>query len=367
MTERPTIEVASAHELGVPSAEVRRFYRANWERRIALGEARFYQWQFVDAPESRPRDQVAIAVADGKMVGVMGLNERSFVLAGESRAGAELTTWVVSPDARGMGIGRSLINYLKSRYDVLLGMGISDQGIPVYRTGGFQFIKAIPRFFRIFDVDPARPFLRIERLGERLVAEWSGPQCTPVAPSEVTAAALADLRWPGDFAMFVRDEAHLRWRYDSHPIFSYRAFRGASGGREAGIIVRQDEIQGFRILHVIEVLGDPEVAVGLIEQVARDLGVAAADFYCTSSATTAPFRLGGWFSGQDDDCIKLFHLFYPPEFREPQTTSLVVWSRDHATDLLDTARLYVTKGDLDFDRPTLAYYEAHGLPAEMEG
>jgi hypothetical protein len=63
----------------------------------------------------------------------------------------------------------------------------------------------------------------------------------------------------------------------------------------------------------------------------------------------------------DDRDVQVTNLFHPPELRDPATTSLVLWSRDGLPDLLDLGRLYLTKGDLDLDRPTLAYYERHGL------
>jgi hypothetical protein len=63
----------------------------------------------------------------------------------------------------------------------------------------------------------------------------------------------------------------------------------------------------------------------------------------------------------DDAEVQVTSLFHPLEFRDPPTTSLMLWARDEMAELLDIGRLYFVKGDLDLDRPTGAYYEAHGL------
>ena len=69
----------------------------------------------------------------------------------------------------------------------------------------------------------------------------------------------------------------------------------------------------------------------------------------------------GWSSAVDDPLIDLPSLFYPVEFRRPPTSSVVFWAKENKSTLYDFANLTFMKGDLDLDRPTLAYYEAHGL------
>jgi len=93
-----TLLIGPAHEIGIGSDRVAAFYAGNWERRVALIEERFYNWQFKSLPTAPGLDQCVIAYDPDKDVvaGVMGLNERPFYLAGTRVRGAELTTWMIA-------------------------------------------------------------------------------------------------------------------------------------------------------------------------------------------------------------------------------------------------------------------------------
>ena len=371
-TDEQRVSFGPAHALGISAEEVRAFYENNWPRRIALSLPRFYCWQFLDAPENGGKDWNCLAVRDGQILGVMGLNRRSFKMRGETIRAAELTTWVVAEAARGLGVGRGVMQSIQQLHDLTVGFGISDAALPIYMTSGYRRLKHIPRYFRIYDIEAVRQYAKIERLGERLTRHWSTWPRPEVSATAVKAEALSELGavMERSHNLYIRDAAHLAWRYDRHPVYRYEAVsvspRGGGPGR-AGVILRRDEIDGMRFLHVLDVLGaseDVPLALSFIDAFARETGQAFADFYCTASAVTRHFLATGWFSCGDDDCFQLMHLFYPPELRTPQTTSMVYWANDRMAELSSLGRLYITKQDLDLDRPTLAFYEKHALRSE---
>ena len=132
-------------------------------------------------------------------------------------------------------------------------------------------------------------------------------------------------------------------------------------------MLRRDVVDGMDFLHVLDILGDPRhvpLALAFIDEFAHRSGCAFVDFYCTSTEIAGHLLARGWFSTNDDTYFQLSHLYYPPEFRDTQTTSMVYWTKHEMAALADLGRLYMTKQDLDLDRPTLAYYKANGVEQE---
>ena len=356
------ITAGNAGDLGVAVEDLCRFYGDNWKRRIALEVPSFYRWQFMEPPRNAGHDKCCVVVEDGDILGVMGLNERPFLLDSARKEGAELTTWVVKEGARGRGVGKAIMAYLQDRYEVLLGMGITDAALPLYRASGFGYMLQIPRFVRVFDAEAIAPYAQIDHLAEALIEKFRDPERSKYKAEPKPARDLASIaaRMEGDFDHFLRDGDYLRWRYEDHPVFSYEIYEVQGGGSGAGVVFRRDEVENMRIVHVMDCFGDDDdmpAALTFIDDYCREKDAHVVDFYCTSGRVNRHFRARGWFSIGDDECFSFIHLFHPPELRDPPTTSLVYWASEDISSLMDSNRLYVTKEDLDLDRPTAATYE----------
>jgi GNAT superfamily N-acetyltransferase len=361
-----SFKVASPSELGIEVEDLCRFFDAHWKRRLALAIPDFYRWQFMAPPENAGRDMCCVAVDEGgALLGIMGLNERPFLLNGQSRKGAELTTWVVAPKARGRGIGKAIMAYLQDAYEILIGMGITQAALPIYLGSGFEYMPHIPRFVRVYDVQAIAPHARIDREAKDFIEKHAAPERIAYKAGAVGAGDLAEQAQDlgAEFNCFLRDGAYLSWRYTDHPIFEYESFVVEGGGKGVGVVIRRDAVDGMEIAHVIDCFGsqaDMPAALAFIDDYCRERGIHVVDFYCTSSKIGEVFENGGWFVLPEDKSFSFIHLFHPPEMREPPTTSLVYWARDNMDELKNTDRLYVTKQDLDLDRPTAATYEKMG-------
>jgi len=366
--ETAAFSVGTASGLGVDSRDVVAFFRANWERPIALGVESFYRWQFCQAPENKGEDLNCLAVDGGEILGVMGLNRRRFVLEGQLVSGAELTTWVVGAAARGKGIGRRMIAFLQQEYDLLTGFGISQMAIPVYRLAGFRRIACLNRYFLAIDAAAAGPHLKLQPLGAKLqssrVPQHHAGSCRSATPADLAECAAAASAHSN---LYLRDADAVAWRYYGHPVYSYDTHvvtDPAVGGPGVAVVLRFDESAGVRFLHVVDMFGDSasyRAAVSVVERMAREQACAFVDVTATNTRLAGAFLGAGWFSVMDDPYAELAHLFYPPELRVPSTTSAVVWSRHRPESAYDFGRLHLSKGDLDLDRPTLDYYDVHGI------
>ena len=360
------INVGDADALGVSNASISEFYARHWTRPVALLEPDFFSWQFTQSPDDGGANHCVIAVdSSGDLMGAMGLNRRTFSLGGCRYLGGELTTWIVDPQHQGKGLGGHMVNYLQSTYGALWGFGISNMALPIYARSGFHYLHAIPRYVRVFDWEAVEPHARFEPLAKKLVRQWQSLPSVAFVEQSVSAEheAIIVRLMDSQYNYGVRDSAHLKWRYDDHPLFQYhrRFITAAVDGGEGVLVTLREEttLPDLRILHVIDCYGDERdlpAAVSFIDDYARRNGFHVADFYCTTPRINRFFACSGWFSIMDDFYFQFPHLFHPLELREPPTTSLIYWSREACHEMTDLSRLYITKQDGDFDRPTLETY-----------
>lgn len=355
------MQFGTAAQLGIDSKQVQDFYRDVWSRPIALSDPAFYSWQFVDTALDTGLDSCVIAYDEKAMrvAAAMGLTPRDFNLGHTRLKGAELTTWATAEAYRNTGAGAKVLKHIMANYDVLIGMGISDDALTVYLRSGFKFLREIPRFVKVLDYEQIKDFCQTTGLGARLAKKWATVSAKDydagvATPADINAAHSA---MKTQFNFFTRDAQTLEWRYNKHPDFTYAQFwvRPRGSAAQAIVVLRLHKTdQGFAVLHVVDLFGDLEAinaARQFVENYGVDNGAQVIDFYCTSAAIYAQFVANNWFSTSNDTHFCFPHLFSPLELRSPQTTSLIYWAKDHLADLANTAQLYITKQDADLDRP----------------
>jgi len=353
-------ETGFAHDLGVSQKEVQNFYEASWTRKTALSDHQFYRWQFVCPPAHGNKDKCVVSISDTGIQGAMGLNMRSFLLTGETCNGAELTTWIVRDDAKGQGIGGNILEFIQREFDVLIGMGISSAALPIYMKSGFRYLKGIPRFIKVLNIERIKPHCEVDRLTSALISQRIDVYAGNIEVEEVSWGRGCPDPIEIGFACnhFSRTDGDLSWRYQKHPYFNYQSFRvqlsTVAGVHFAYIVLREEVLDQLRIMHVVDILGPAEAmpaALHFIEKYGRDRDFDLIDFYCTAASVNRFLLAHGWFSTLDDG-LQFPHLFHPIELRIPPTTSLVYWARDRMELMCDMSDLYITKGDADLDRPT---------------
>ncbi len=362
-----SFQIIEAADAGVTNAELCAFYAKHWARPIALSREDFCAWQMTAAPGAGGRNRSVLAIEADQIIAAIGVTPAAFTFLGKVRAAAELTTWVVAPEARGKGVGKAILAHLQAHYDVLAGAGITGAALPLYLGAGFTFLAHFPRFFHIADWEKVQAFAAVSDLARQVTARRQANagrvpwQSRPVAAADLASVA-ASLSPLGHFS---RDADRLAWRHDHHVAFHYEAFAVADPARKgsgAGVVLRQDVVESVPILHVIDLfgrLGHVPAALGFIEHEARQRGAAFVDISLTAGPLVAQLRARGWTSAVDDPLIELPSLFYPVELRRPPTTSMVIWGRHSPERLYDFSRLHVTRADMDLDRPTLSWYQQH--------
>ena len=222
------IIIGDVNELGLNSMCVSNFYKGHWKRKTALSNPKFYRWQFTESPSDKGDDHCMVAVdeSSGELCGVMGLNRRSFFLNGLLLNGAELTTWVVDNKHFGKGIGAKILKKIQSKYDVLIGMGITDMALSIYMRSDFRYLRSIPRYIRVFEFEKIEEYSQYIPLAKKLIKKWSNfSNNTPFNVEPISEENISSLKpiLIKQFNYFSRDHNFLEWRFSKHPIFIYRA------------------------------------------------------------------------------------------------------------------------------------------------
>ncbi|MPW37406.1 hypothetical protein [Vibrio sp. B1Z05] len=349
-----SIKIGSASELNVDMASVASFYQANWARRIALSNEQFYKWQFLDTPNNIS-DQCCLAIKGDVILAVMGLTERPFFLKNREQKGAELTTWIVEEKSRNLGLGPKMLDYLKSKYSVMFGMGISEQALPIYLRMGFKYLKSIPRFIRVLNHEAVKKFGHDTPLVKKLSKTKSKPtKYTCLEPSKHIVDEIF-YTFAASNNLFVRDYSWINWRYIEHPSFPYQVKIIENENHEKCLVAyRVDVLDDLKIMHCVDLLGNKRAclsAISFLEDESASLEVDIIDFYSTNSDINSLFIYKNWLPVLEYDFFDFPHLFHPIELRRPSTTSLIMWTKEEDPSLYDIGKLYITKQDCDFDRP----------------
>ena len=351
------IKIGFAHELSVNSSQIMDFYKIHWQRKIALSDQAFHSWQFEDTVENRGANTCVVALNDERLVGVMGLNKRIFNYGDQRLNGAELTTWVV--DKQFKGVGAKILKFITDNFEVLFGMGISQDALPIYLRSGFHYLRYIPRYIHVID---AKKILEISDCASYATKLVKNPSHEP------TNVRGEEISWKDQSHTpivegnhFSRSLKDLIWRYENHPYYRYQSYKTTSIDGEVGYVVLREEItDDIRMLHVVDILGPAssfESAIRFIESYAQENGYWAVDVYSTLTLLNKYLSGRKWLSAVDSMFINVPHLFHPLEVRNPATSSLIYWSKNPKVDFLDLSRLYLTKQDCDLDRPTMNFIE----------
>jgi hypothetical protein len=357
------IKVGTPFELNINSEMVSHFFADEWNKSICLSDTTFYQWQFVSVPFQKEHDNCVVVVNDdNELLGVMGVNSRKFILNGEESNGAELTTWLIKEKYRNNGYVLKFINYLQNKYDVLIGMGITDAALAVYLRTGFHYLRAVPRYIKVIDWDGVEGISTHTPLAIKVDKYRNKHLSTKkyrVLNFNEKNIEIINREFYLENNLFSRDYKYIKWRYIEHPMFRYKLsiVSGETSGYGVFISTRLEECaNGLKVLHIIDMYGDEKdmmSAITYVVEQAKIADVSIIDYFGTNSKVNSFFIKSGWFSILDDEYFKFPHLFQPLELRNPATTSMIYWSKYDSADFLNLGKLYITKQDADFDRPVL--------------
>lgn len=341
-----------------------KFYKLNWNNKI-LSDETFYRWQFISSNQAKKdKNIIACNTDDNTIVGIMGLNERYFWLKNKKLKSCELTTWCVRKDLYNKGIGPKILDFLKKKYDVLIGMSISDDALSVYLRKDFQYSDSIPRFVKIYDFIKVKDLSVYKNFFPKLLrykdTQNNINKFYYKKPTNNQFNQVFNF-FKKNTNCFDRTSSKMNWRLKKHPKYKYNSFIVSSDNKfekNLIIILRIEKYKNLKLLRIIDFYGNNKSyfsGLSFIDYYSRKHKVNLVDFFSTNSLINKYFINHNWISIKDSNFFDFPHLFEPLEFRKPSSTSLIYWSKKNLVEISDLSKTYFSKQDCDFDRP--AYFQ----------
>ena len=301
--------------------ELQTFVDEHWRLGHVLArDAELLRWQHRrrDDPETLA---VLVAEEDGRILAMLGWIEFDACVGDERVPGGWMTNWLVVPEARGRGLGLTLVEHaMANAYEFIGALGANAATLHVLGSAGFAEL-GMHRWVRVFDERALG-----DLLGGREYRELPAPTATP-----------------GDsFVGCCRDEAFLDWRYRGHPRFRYEVVQDASGF--AAYRIEQIAGSEAKVMRITDFLRGEALVAPLIEAAER-AGVVFADFSCTSARFGRPLEEAG-FAILDG----VPGRFQPLDFSDRPIVSNF-WAAPRLGVDFASGGLYVTRADSDLDRP----------------
>ncbi len=204
-----------------------------------------WDWQFTDNSHSGKFDPVILVDKWGTVVGFNGTMPVRIRFNDEIVNGLWSCDFIVDDRYHGKGFGRIIKEELHTRAPLIMALGISDMAAPVLLRMGWQknnFVDSFRMLIRVTDVKSALiSFLQFinrlkgyNRTGHKQRYELVISDTLPDAPD-------CDRLWnriSGTYKKIViRDYTYLHWRYEQHPLASYRFISAWRDGELVAMIV----------------------------------------------------------------------------------------------------------------------------------
>lgn len=359
-------------------AELQRLIDGHWRRGhvLATDEA-LLRWQYRHLASP---DHLAIMVAtdraSNEIIGCLGLIQAPFGDRGQRRLALWMSMWLLVPEARGQGIGFSLLDQaIQEGYEVIACVGFNDITKRLVSGMGFHIRDAMPRWVRPIDSASLLSLTesRVPPYSQSIRARWAATIAVPipVAPGTVRPwgsdlETLWDQAWCERFAPAVlatwHDSEYLRWRYLDHPSFAYdiRVVCG-EGDRVEGLMVHrieQVQTREERIFRIVELIGEAGAGERLLAHAvseAAQQGAAFIDLHCTATTTIDALREFGFYRDDEEaESDRLPRFFQPLDFRA-KPLNFTLWAdpaiHPRLEEYVASNQLYFTRADGDQDRP----------------
>lgn len=261
-----------------------------WAFRDRAGLAARWRWLNEGYPlwrDGEPRSWVC--VDDGRIIGHVAHLPVEIVSSGQVLRVSWARDLIVDPEARGRGIGPSLISHLVAQVGRALLGGMNPQVEAMYRRLGYVHVAQIPLHIRVHDADGFLDGLH-----------WSGPRRIAGAvaiggaglvrrsPSSRLRVQVVDriggwfdAWWAGIEPRFQgaarRNARLMSWRYREHPSHDYTILAASDASGHRGVaVIRSGVSRGMPAGFVVELLAAPDDAAAfetLLSGVEDALGV----------------------------------------------------------------------------------------------
>jgi len=314
----------------------------------------FLRWQFLDNPANQTggytlwlvvhRDAI---VAQLGFVPFLGLTP-----AGQRFQGAYPINLMVLPEYRSVGVGAILLARLLKHIPCLVNPGVNQAGATLGEGLGMRDLGYLRRYVAVINGRAARALAVDGQLPASVqdATPADSAAARVIASITVPERANASFAFPHPSYGAERNRDFLRWRYESHPAFTYEFLFSLDLTSVLVFHEEREKSTGALVIRVVDVLARPEHQDALFHAVllaAKAREAAIVDFFCSLGCYDAALKDAGFFDEAEHTDGRIAALFQPLDFRKTGIRLLAShpdWSHSQQD-------WYITTADSDQDRP----------------
>lgn len=320
------------------------FLKKHWsEKSILVTSETIFDFQYVF--DGKLGFVLAIDDETGEIFGLKGYFPFNSLEKPDVAAALAIVLQGVRP-MLGMEIERFLEKETNSRWLCSTGLN-PNTSVRIYQLFKKQYV-----------VDKLNHYYRLGTRTDFAIAQISEPKRLPIDSAEdacelVALDTLAEYQEAFDATRFMhqkpyKDDAYIEKRYYKHPVYQYRLLglkNPESNVADAVMITRVIEINGSKVLRVLDYLGDRKLialAGPAIDALLNEENFEYIDFYCYGFDHEALSEAGMSLKTEDDPNI------IPNYFEPYEAKNVDIWF--FSTGAEDAA---LCKADGDQDRPNI--------------
>jgi GNAT superfamily N-acetyltransferase len=313
----------------------------------------FLRWQFLDNPANDTDGYTLwLVLHQGTVVAQLGyVPFVGLTPAGESFRGAYPINLMALPEYRASGLGVMLLSRLL-REMCLVNPGVNQAGATVGQGLGMQDLGYLKRHISVTDLQAARTLAeegRLPAVAENLAHGAEPPSSDYVLATRLPSDAPESFSPPNSAYLAARSRAFFRWRYETHPAFTYEFVLSPDLASVVVFHEEREQNSGALIIRIVDLLAHEEhqdALLGAVVHAAAERGAAIVDFFCSLGCYDASLKRAGFFDEGEHGDGRIAALFQPLDFRD---ASIRVIASNPPGQI--SAPWYITKADSDQDRP----------------
>lgn len=280
-------EVPAVHEKALLT-----FQQEEFGQRARQQDRRFNAWMYL----KNRRNRRVYCFADEQVVGQQSAISTTLALGNEEYDAAYAVDLRVRTEWKMKGLGVALIGFLMNRYDVLIGLGVSDEAYAMFTRQGWIdqgelnfYLKPISTSILKSDYTEKRLLLWFRNLGalcyssafdltKKLIP--SKLETCPASEFTQQHAQLCEEVGSRYTLRTKRDLAYLKWRFSECPDSSeYELIdcRTANGELDGFMVVRKCRWNGLDALLIVELQAHVEAMGSLLKAALKIAGSRKVD------------------------------------------------------------------------------------------
>ncbi len=338
--------------LGLHPKQLLEFQKTEFGEASRQQDVKFNRWMYHDNSDNK----CLYCVQDKRVVGHQGAIPIDLKLGDCSVKAAYAIDLRVNSDWKMRGLGVALIGTLMNQFDVLIGLGISDEAKKMFLRQGWHDLGQLSFFLKPMTLQgvasrnpsasPVEKIRNISALAYSKIVDYYQNivarkiDLVPNSKFHQQHQELSEKLQPNSANYAIRDSDFLNWRYCRFPgqsFYEIYDYYSNSGKLDGFVVIKESFWNGKKSLKVVELICDSSLISGFLNKVVRMANERKVDIiliHCLNPVLTSKLKK---------------HTFY----QRPYGSNFMVYSNQSELNSrineISAWQVVFGESDMDFD------------------